>query len=154
VAILDANWQFSNAQAVTTTADSTNIVDLMRAQDYGLGDINGPHLLVQVGTAFTGGTSLNAQFCGAPDNGSGSPGVWTTYAESGAVPVASLTAGAQLLRIPVPAAPTGVAAPRFYKFTFTVVGTMTAGTITATAQATRQASITMPSGGPTNWGSL
>lgn len=148
MAYLDNQLTFSSAQAVTTTAASTNPIDLaglgsgttisniignasVWGQDIGIGNgVYQPAILVTVGTAFAGGTSLNVQFQGAVDNGSGSPGTWNTYAESGAIVTASLTANRTIFRINVAAVqPDNGPLPRFLRLNYVVVGTYTAGTI-------------------------
>ena len=79
----------------------------------GIGDNPAIKLLCAVRTAFTGGTSLQVQFQGAPDNGSGAPGTYTTYAESAVVLEADLIVGRYLLPIDVPRPPPGAPNPRF-----------------------------------------
>ena len=145
---LDSQLQFSSGQAITTTAASTSVIDLaglgsgttvsniignatVWGQDIGVGDVPGtPKLYVTVGTALAGGTSLNVQFQGAPDNGSGSPGTYVTYAESGTIVTASLTANTVIFKIDVPEIqPEGGPLPRFLRLNYVVVGTYTSGTI-------------------------
>lgn len=155
---LDSQLQFSNAQAVTVTAASTNVIDLaglgsgntvtniignatVFGMDIGVGDVPGtPKLLVSTIAAFVGGTSINVQFQGAIDNGSGSPGTWNTYAESGAILTASLTANTQILKIDVPEVipDPGGPLPRFLRLNYLVVGTYTGGTINADIIRDRQ----------------
>jgi hypothetical protein len=112
----------------TGTQQSTNVIDLVNARDMGIGDSPALELLVQVGTAFASGTSLQVQFQGAPDN-AGVPGTWTTYIESPAIVEASLTAGRRLLDVTVPRPSAGAATPRFYRLQYVTVGTHTAGTV-------------------------
>lgn len=89
-----------------------------------------------VGTAFTTADSctLNMQFQGAPDTGVGGgylPGTYTTYAETGTISAANLTAG-QVLRLDWPAVfPEGETLPRYIQLNFaTPTGEQfTAGTI-------------------------
>jgi len=90
-----------------------------------------------VGTAFvnsTGTPTLNMQFQGAPDTGSGGsylPGTYTTYAETGPISTANLTAG-QVIRLDWPAVfPEGATLPRYLQLNFaTPSGTnYSAGTI-------------------------
>jgi hypothetical protein len=81
----------------TGTQQSTNVLDLLNARDLGIGDDPSLELLIQIMTTFTGGTSLQVQLQGAPDNGSGSPGTYTTMWDSGAIAEASLVAGRYLL---------------------------------------------------------
>lgn len=101
------------------------------ARDMGIGDDPALKLLVQVGTTFTGGTSLQVAIQGAPDNGSGAPGTFVTWYSSYAVLLASLNAGSRLLEMDFPRPPDGVVVPRFVRLLYTVVGTMTAGTVSA-----------------------
>jgi len=48
------------------------------ARDMGVGDDPSLKLMIAVTTAFAGGTSLGIVLQGAPDNGSGAPGSYTT----------------------------------------------------------------------------
>lgn len=119
MAILDNELTFSNAQAVTATAVSTNVVDLGVDRDIGVGEP--VYFAVQVGTGFAGLTSLNVALQTSADNST-----WTDLATSGAIPVASLTAGAQPVRMVVPSS-----TKRYLRVNYTVAGTGTAGTVTA-----------------------
>lgn len=132
------------ADAPTTgTQAASNIVDLgvasgipssangAGARDMGVGDDPMLKLSAIVGTAFADGTSLQLQLQGAPDDGTGSPGSYTTMWTSAAIVEASLVAGAQLANVDVPRVVFGQALPRFLKLNFITVGTHTAGTIEA-----------------------
>ena len=137
----------ANTDAPTTgTQDSSNIVDIGiksgipasivgggggGARDLGIGDKPGLKVLIQVTTAFTGGTSLQAQIQGAPDNGSGAPGTWYPFWTSQAVAEAALQPGADIGNIFMPQPEPGQPLPRFLKVTFISVGTHTAGQIEA-----------------------
>ena len=68
---------------------------------------------------------------GAPDNGSGAPGSYTTMWTSAAIAEVSLVAGVQLANIDVPRVVFGQAIPRFLKLNFISVGTHSTGTIEA-----------------------
>jgi hypothetical protein len=126
------------------TANSTNIIDLhmlgipvlvsgQGARDIGIGDDPAMKVLVQVTTSFAGaGASLTVNFQGAPDNGAGAPGTFSTYVSSPSYAVGTLIAGARLLDIDVPRPPAGVPFPRFLRLTYTTAGaTTTAGAIAA-----------------------
>lgn len=124
----------------TGTQAASNIIDLGLvgipsyangggARDIGVGDDPSLKLSAIVTTAITGGTSLQLQLQGAPDNGSGSPGSYTTMWQSAAIAEASLVAGAQLANIDVPRVVFGQALPRFLKLNFISVGTHSAGAI-------------------------
>ena len=134
----------ANTDAPTTgTQDSSNIVDIGvksgvpssaaggGARDLGIGDKPGLKVLIQVTTAFTGGTSLQAQIQGAPDNGSGAPGTWYPFWTSQAIAEASLLPGSDIGNIFMPQPEPGQPIPRFLKVTFISVGTHTAGQIEA-----------------------
>lgn len=143
--ILDSLLQFSNAQAVTSTAASTNVIDLggpaipvlanlQGARDMGIGDDPALKLLVQVTTAFVsaGGATLTVDIAGAPDNGSGSPGSYVVWWTSPAYTVAQMDQGARLLDMDFPRPPQGVGIPRFVRLDYTVAtSTFSAGNISA-----------------------
>lgn len=112
------------ASGATTT--STNTLDLGNARD--LGDSStGPGnltVIMMVTTAFAGGTSVNMQLQGSTDNVT-----WTTYSETGAVPIAGLGVG-QRLSLPLPSVnPDLGAAPRYYRVQYVNVGANTAGAV-------------------------
>jgi hypothetical protein len=97
------------------------------ARDMGIGDDPSLKLMVEVTTAFTGGTSLGVNFQGAPDNGSGSPGSFTTYVTGPVVTTANLIVGARVLEIDVPRPPPGIPFPRFLQLQYANTGSFTAG---------------------------
>lgn len=142
VMIVDNQLFFSNAQAVTTTAASSNVSaydatgnplngtnigqNSTFGSDLGAGDGLRPKIACYVGTAFAGGTSLAVAFQGSTDNST-----WTTYATTPAIVTADLTAGTRLAAFDWPVVPQNESLPRYYRLYYTVVGTMTAGTINA-----------------------
>lgn len=101
------------------------------ARDMGVGDDPALKLMVSVTTAFLGGTSLGIVLQGAPDNGSGAPGTWTTMYTGPVVLLAGLTAGARLADIDIPRPVPGQAIPRFLRLNYVNVGTFTAGAVEA-----------------------
>src|SRR6516165_9014805 len=118
--ILDGLLQFSAAAGDSPTTGatnaSTNIIDLhmagipvlaanQGARDMGIGDDPALKLAIQVTSAFTGGTSLQVNLQGAPDNGTGIPGTFTTYVSGPVVALAQLIAGVRVLEIDVPRPP-------------------------------------------------
>jgi len=126
----------------TGTQNASNIVDLGvssgipssasggGARDIGIGDDPSMKLLVQVVTTFGGGTDLYCLLAGAPDNGSGSPGSYTTmWQQAAAVAEANLIAGTQLANVDVPRVVAGQAIPRFLRLTFVSTGTHTSGAV-------------------------
>lgn len=99
------------------------------ARDISIGDDPQLKLLAVVTTAFTDGTSLQLVLSGAPDNGSGAAGSYTTMWTSAAVAEANLLQGAQLANISVPGLLPGQVLPRFLRLQFVTVGTHTAGAV-------------------------
>lgn len=134
--LLDGETQFSNRQAITTTAVSTNIIDLgatgTRANNTSplTRDIGGwvEDLLIQVTQDFAGGTSVQVQMQTDDNVAFASP---TVVAQTAAIPVASLKAG---YRFPLSGFPVGTS-ERFVRLNYVVAGTMTAGSITAAVTA-------------------
>jgi hypothetical protein len=118
-----------NQFASSATTTSTNIIDLGTQRDIGDGaDSAGSNLTVvwQITTAFTGGTSVNFQVQGSTDSVT-----WTTYSETGAILVASLTAGAKFaLRMP-PVNPDQGPAPRYLRTAYVNAGANTTGAVIA-----------------------
>lgn len=101
------------------------------ARDMGVGDDPALKLSVVVTTAFVGGTSLQLQLSGAPDDGSGGDGSYTIMWTGPAVVLANLDAGQQLGNIDLPRPVPGQAMPRFLKLEYITVGTHTAGQVQA-----------------------
>ncbi|MGL4668597.1 MAG: Bbp16 family capsid cement protein [Saezia sp.] len=121
--ILSIEDLFSNKQAVTATAVSTNTIDLGKAGSRDLGHGNKVPLLVQVVESFAGLTDLTVELQTANDEAFASA---VTLA-SQKFATAKLKAGARLLMTVVP----NGAAGRFLRLRYVVSGTATAGKITA-----------------------
>lgn len=118
--ITDAQTKFSDAQAVTTgTQVSTNAYDMGTARDIGRG--RQLRIYANVGTAFTGGTSLTVNVIQSANSDLSSPTVITTGKTTAE---ASLTAGASLLDVVLP-----TTSARYLGLQFVTVGTHTAGTV-------------------------
>lgn len=124
----------------TGTQAASNIIDLGLsglpasasgggARDIGVGDYPAMKFMAMVVTAITGGTSLQLQIQGAPDNGSGGQGSYTTMWTSAVIAEASLVAGAQLANIDIPRVVFAQVLPRFLKLNYISVGTHSAGAI-------------------------
>lgn len=138
--IFDAQTRFSNAQAVTASAASTNVIDLKAAgipygndvalsRDLGIYDIP---LRIQVTTAFATLTSLKVAVQ-VDDNSSFSSA--TTVLETEAIAAASLVAGYQfnIDKFPLKTS------ERYVRLYYTVAGSdATAGAITAGVVAANQ----------------
>lgn len=95
------------------------------ARDLGIGDNPSLELSILATTAFAGGTSVSFALQGAPDNGSGAPGSYTTMWSSGAIVTANLDAGQQLANVTVPRTVPGQPMPRFLRLQATSVGVFT-----------------------------
>ena len=123
--ITDQLLRVSTNQAVTTTAVSTDTIDLSQARDIG----EGTDLFMNFAltAAFVGGTSTNFEVIIA-DNAALSSNVVVVGA-SGALVTAGLTLGANIaVRINPIIGSTG---KRYMGARYTVVGTNSAGTVTA-----------------------
>ena len=99
---VDKQAEFSNSQAITAAAISTNQYDNGGAaiRDLG-GALQGIFLVVQVDVAFSGGAATGLTVTLESDSVSGLSASPTVHYSSGVIPVASLTPGT-LLVIPLP----------------------------------------------------
>ena len=113
------------ASGATTT--STNTLDLLNQRDLGdasTGPAGDMTVMFIITTAYAGGTSVNFQLQGSTDNTT-----WTTYSETGAIAIASLTAGTRY-SLPLPSVnPDAGPAPRYYRTAYVNVGANTAGAV-------------------------
>lgn len=102
--ILDSNTLFTatTGDAITASAASTNVLDLLAGRDLGAGQgAERPQIFAAALTAFTSGstnTTLNLQVQVAPDNGSGSPGGWSTVYETSPQYLGQLVAGQRVFQ--------------------------------------------------------
>lgn len=127
--IMDQQSLFSDAQAVTVTANSSNVIDTIPSggpnTKTGIGDGQDITLFAEVLSAFAGGTSLDIKLVSADTADLATNPI--THFDSGAIVLASLTAKARLVALDLPYGKYR----RYVGLVYTVVGTMTAGTITA-----------------------
>jgi hypothetical protein len=124
--IIDAQLLFSDSQAVTVTANSSNVVDTIAAGMQLSGMVTNPiGCFARVLQAFAGGTSLQISLVSADDAALSTN--LSTHFTTPAIPAASLIAGLLALGANVPAQKIR----RYMGLKYTVVGTMTAGTIIA-----------------------
>lgn len=123
--IFDKENMMSEDQAVTVTAASSNVIDLGNdsARVQALNEKGKLELMCQVTTLFAGGTSIVAELQSDDDVAFGSP---TTVLQSAAVVTASLKAGYQFPFSELPEIN-----EQYIRMKYTVVGTMSAGKITA-----------------------
>jgi len=148
--ILDSLLLFDTAANLAQpvgTYTSANVIDLGvasgipssanggGARDMGIGDKPALKLFAQVNTLFTSGGAgtLAISLQGAPDNGAGAPGAFTTWWTSPVYALATLaTAGERLFDMDMPRPPAGVAIPRYLRLSYAVAGaTFTAGILEA-----------------------
>jgi hypothetical protein len=122
--LLSKDELFSDDQAITATARSTNIIDLGSLR--GLPDGTPVRVLIQVTETFETLTSLKVDICSDADEtiSGGTPGV---LASSAAVAAASLVAGYRYVLEFIPGGTV-----RYVDLNYTVAGSnATAGKITA-----------------------
>ena len=133
--ILDKQNLFSEDQAITVTANSTNIIDLgadsSRVQD--LNEKGVTQAYFQVTTAFAGGTSIVVTLT---ESDSSTMLSETTVVASATVALATLVAGYQFQFSTLP-----LISKRYLRSTYTVVGTMSAGNIMAGLALDRQSNV-------------
>lgn len=130
---------FGTDQAVTTTAASTDIVDLGAARDMGNGEPL--ELVVLVTETVTAAGAATVTFTLETDDNAGFSSTFV-LASSGAMAKAALTTGTEVLRVKVP-----LDAERFLRTNYTVAtGPLTAGKFTAFLAHDRQASRAYASG--------
>jgi len=118
---VDAQNLFSDAQALTVTAVSTNIID--HGQDRNIGVGTPLAVVVTVDVAAAGGGTLTIAVQGDDNSGFASPG---TVATTAAIAAATLVAGYQLV---IPLGPDTLT-ERFTRLNYTMA-TMTGITVTA-----------------------
>ena len=133
--ILDKQNLFSSDQAITTTANSTDIIDLgadnSRVQD--LNEKGVTQAFFQVTKAFTGTTSMVVTLT---ESDSSTMLSETTVVSSATILTASLVAGYQFQFSTLP-----LISKRYLRATYTVVGTLAAGTIMAGLTLDRQTNV-------------
>lgn len=124
--ILDKLLMFSEKQAVTASAASTDVIDLGpidgTRRDIGVGYPLEFWATVDTTATAAGAATLNVQLQTSPDNST-----WTTIYDSGALALSALTAGKRLFSAKVPA---GV--QKYIRVNYSVgTGPLTAGAFTS-----------------------
>jgi hypothetical protein len=167
--IFDALELFDPAgTAITVTAVSTNVLDVgitgaqqptgNQQRDIGPAYVGFDSLdvFVLIVAAFTaaGAATMQVSIQAAVDN-AGVPGTYYDQVMTGAIPVANLIAGRDVLRTPVPRWAVAISnvntRPRFYRLNYTIAtGPMTAGTMFSglVSSSGRQDAHSYPSGIP------
>jgi hypothetical protein len=149
MALMDQNLVLSSAQAITATAQSTLAYDILNGgtlavasgaytsnsiignastfgEDLGLGrGVGTPAIEVFSGAGTpAAATSLQIAAQGAPDAGTGNTSgvTYTTYIETGAIPLASILSSIRLAAFDFPRRQVGQPLPRFIALDYIVVG--------------------------------
>lgn len=118
--IFDKENLFSEDQAITVTANSTNVIDLGLTE---MGEGEPIQIIVQVTTAFAGGTNMVVTLT-TDDNAAMASE--TTLLASGTIITATLVQGYRFKFSVLPED-----CERYLRLTFTVTGTMSAGAVFA-----------------------
>lgn len=127
--LTDSLLQFSSAQAVTSTAVSTNTVDLSQARDLGPGEELNISISVDTAATAAGAATVNFQVITSAAANLSSP---TIIIQTDAIPKASLTAGARF-NLPIPHQTLTALGQRYLGIQYTVgTGPLTAGAFSAT----------------------
>lgn len=121
MAILDYQLQFSDAQAITVTAASTNVIDCGVA-DANLGGGQPVWCIVEVNTAFEGDYTLTVSL----QDCSTESGTYYDLSATQAYALAALAKGSRLIAIPLPAEH-----ERYLRIYYTASNTFTAGAVDA-----------------------
>lgn len=123
--ILDQQSLFSDAQAITVSANSSNVIESMGASVVPGAPVTSIGCFGQVNQAFAGGTSLQIQVVSADDAALTTNVV--VHVQTQPLAPAALSQGALPLATRLP--PQKIR--RYLGLRYVVVGTMTAGAITA-----------------------
>ena len=150
VAIAAGTQASTNTISLRAAGQIPVLANLQGARDMGIGDNPALKVSVIVVVAFTSGGAgtLSVAFQGAPDNGSGAPGSFTTYYTTPVYALATVAViGASLMDMDVPRPPAGVGLPAYYRLLYTVAtATMTAGSVAAQLVLDRQDAPQYPAG--------
>ena len=127
--LTDALLLLSNAQAVTSTAVSTNTIDLGVARDVGAGEELNVVILVDESATASGSATVTFELITSASSDLSSPNV---ISATTAIGKASLTAGRAPINLPIPVHLTQELGQRYFGVRYTVAtGPLTAGKFTA-----------------------
>lgn len=150
VAIAAGTQASTNTLNLEATGQIPVLANLQGFRDLGIGDNPALKINCQVVAAFTSGGAgtMSVALQGAPDNGAGAPGAFTTWYVSPVYALATLAViGANLLPMDLPRPPAGIGMPAFLRLLYTVAGaTMTAGSVASQLVIDRQDWISYPAG--------
>lgn len=137
--ILDSLLKFSDAQALTATADSTNVIDLSNDRDIGIGEPMGVVITVGVAADFTTGDETYQFQLETDDNAAMTS---STIIGDVTVAAANLTAGDKVV------IPLGHSNEQFLQLVYTLGGTTPSVTVDAFLQPLSMidGTVTYPSG--------
>jgi hypothetical protein len=124
--IIDIGVGFANPGNLTGLAIPGNAAG-GGARDLGIGDDPSLKIMIIASGTWAGGTSLQMNIQGAPDNGSGAPGSFTIMEAGPVIALATLNLGVRLMDLDYPRTVVGQAVPRFIQLGFVTVGTWTGG---------------------------
>lgn len=130
--ILDSKWKFAEADDVFSDGSvvlSENVVDLGVASPRDLGRGERKSVVIQVTTAFAGGTSAEFTVASDAQAAIATNGAASEHVSTGAIPIAQLTVGKRII-LDLPSL-SAQAYERYLGILVTSVGTNTAGAITA-----------------------
>src|ERR1019366_2981497 len=96
--IIDKNLIFDSAAAITTTRDSTNIIDLSQARDIGVSeDAASIDVIIQVTTAIVSATTTATLIAAVSISTDNSTYTIAAQSDSAGISTASLLVGAYIL---------------------------------------------------------
>ena len=140
MAIMDNLTAFSDEQAITTDAPSTNYIDT-QVNDVPLGNHEFHPIVITIDETFVGGTSLQV-LLNTSDQADFTGGSTRTIAASASIPVADLAVPADKIVLQMPA----VEYDRYIRLGYNVTGTFTAGKVSAAVAANADVYKSVPRG--------